>query len=266
MIGNRRPDAPIKQAKIKEAGVRISTRRDSEFYGRFEIEEKTYEVGTEDLGVAKSKIVTRIYMKGEILSTVTSDYAHLSGHPDLDEKVRALMVRQHESAKNTFIAQHSKPSRSKAVFAEELHTQLKNGDVRAALETARQALHQFPSDPFFLSHCGYLTAVAENKSRAGTKLCEEALAILRKSESTDMIFFLPLFYLHLGRAYMKGNRKKAALNAFQSGLKYDYDNRELLAEIKKLGIRSGPVIPFLQRGNPVNIYLGKLRHRIRNRE
>jgi tetratricopeptide (TPR) repeat protein len=266
VIGNRRSDVPLTHTKIKESGLRISSRRDSEFYGRFEIAEKTYEVGTEDLGTGKCRIVTRIYMKGEILFTVTSDYAHLAGHPDLEGKIRALMVKQHESAKTTFITQHSKPEKSKARFAEEMKRHLKDGDSGAALDTARRALDQFPSDPFFLSHCGYLTAVAENKSKAGTKLCEEAISILRKSESTDTIFFLPLFYLHLGRAYMKGNRRKAALDAFQSGLKYDSGNRELLAEIKKLGIREAAVIPFLQRGNPVNIYLGKLRHRIRNRK
>jgi hypothetical protein len=264
--GNRRADAPLADAKMKEGGLRISSRRDSEFYGRFEIGKETYEVGTEDLGKGQSRIVTRIYLKGEILFTVTSDYAHLAGHPDLDKKIRALMVRQHESAKITFITQHVKPERSKARFAEEMNRHLKDNNSGAALAAARRALEEFPSDPFFLSHCGYLTAVVENKPRVGTKLCEEAIDILRKSASTDMIFFLPLFYLHLGKAYLKGNRRKAALNCFESGLKYDSGNPELLAEMNTLGIRKGPVIPFLQRANPVNIYLGKLRHRIRKRK
>ena len=247
-------------------GLRISSSRDSEFHSRFEIGEESYEVGTEDLGIKKCKIVTRIYLKGEILFTVTSDYAHLAGLPDLHEHIRALTAKQHESAKDTFIAQRLKPETSKAHFAEEMNRHLKCRDGRAALDAARRALEQFPSDPFFLSHCGYLTAAVENKPRVGTRLCEEAITILRKSESTDMLFFLPLFFLHLGKAYLKGNRRKAALNAFQSGLKYDSGNRELGAEIKGLGIRKGPVIPFLQRGNPVNIYLGKLRHSIRNRK
>jgi hypothetical protein len=247
-------------------GLRISSRRDSEFHSRFAIGEETYEVGTEDLGIKKCRIVTRIYHKGEILSTVSYDYGHLTPLPDLHEKIGKLMVKQHESTKKTFIAQKSKPQGTKAHFAEEMNRQLKDGDARTALDVARRALEQFPSDPFFLSHCGYLTAVVENKSRAGTRLCEEAITLLRKSKSTDLLFFLPLFYLHLGKAYLKGNRRKAALNAFQSGLKYDSGNRELGAEIKGLGIRKGPVIPFLQRGNPVNIYLGKLRYSIRNRK
>lgn len=244
--------------------INISSGRDSEFNSRFQIGNDTYEIGTEDLGIKKCKIITRVYLKGEILSTVSSDYKHLAKHPDLSDKLRTMMEKQHKSARNSFIKEHSRPEKSKAHYAEEMKGHLKDHDNRAALDTARRALERFPSDPFFLSHCGYLTSVVENKPREGTRICEEAIRIMRESESVDKIFFLPLFYLHLGRAYARGRRKKAALDAFQAGLKYDADNRELLAETQGLGIRKRPVIPFFDRRNPVNRYLGKLRHKLKS--
>jgi len=246
--------------------LKIVSSRDSEFNSRFEIGDETYEVGTEDLGIKKCKVITRIYLKGEILSTVTSDYTHLVKLPDLPNKLMAVMEKQHKSAREAFIKKHSRPEKSKAHYAEEIKGYLKNGDTGAALDTARRALEHFPSDPFFLSHCGYLTSVVENKSREGTKICEEAIRIIRESESVDTVFFLPLFYLHLGRAYIRGSRKRAALDAFQSGLKYDAKNCELLADIQCLGIRKRPVIPFFDRRNPVNKYLGKFRYKIQSKK
>ena len=85
---------------------------------------------------------------------------------------------------------------------------------------------------------------------------------MRASQSTDMVFFLPIFYLNLGRVYLNINKKEAALNAFREGLQFDFSDSELLSEIKSLGLRKGRVVPFLDRGNPINKYLGKLRHNL----
>ncbi len=71
-------------------------------------------------------------------------------------------------------------------------------------------------------------------------------------------FFFPVFYLNLGRAYLKGNRKAEAVEAFQEGLKNDPENHDLLWELRKLGKRKSPPIPFLRRSNPVNKYIGLL--------
>ena len=71
-------------------------------------------------------------------------------------------------------------------------------------------------------------------------------------------FFYPIFYLNLGRAYLKGNRKKDAVQAFQEGLKSDPGNRDLLWEIKKIGERRKPPLSFLSRSNPINKYIGML--------
>ena len=71
-------------------------------------------------------------------------------------------------------------------------------------------------------------------------------------------FFYPVFYLNLGRACLKANKKKAAMEAFKNGLKTDPENRDLLWEIKKMGTRKNPPLPFLTRGNPINQYIGKM--------
>jgi len=249
-----------------ESKIKITSRKGNEFYHKFQLGNETYEVVTEDLGVKKAKVVTRIYLKGEILSTTTTDYAHPAKLPDNSLKHRTMMEQQHKSAFETFIREQSKPQKSKADYAEAIRLDLRDGNKKAALGSAREALVNFPSDPFFLSYFGYLTAIEENNSREGASICEEAISILRKSNSTDIDFFFPLFYLHLGKAHLKADRKEPAINAFQEGLKYDSRNRELLAEMKAIGTRKAPAVRFLERSNPINKYLGKLRHDSQDRE
>lgn len=245
-----------------EGKYKITSSRDRELNSKFVFDGKTYEVATEDLGVKKCKIVTRIYLGGEILSSTTYDYAHYIALPDLKDKLKSIMEKQHKAARETFIGERSRPRKSKAHYAQTIKRYLAGYDKKAALTAVEEALKNFPSDPFFLSHYGYLTGLVEKRWREGAKLCEEAVKSLRAAQSTDMVFFLPIFYLNLGRVYLKINKKEAALTAFREGLQFDFSDSELLSEIKSLGLRKRRVVPFLDRGNPINKYLGKLRHNL----
>ena len=248
-----------------ESKIKISSSRGSEFYNKFQLDNETYSVVTEDLGVKKSQIVTRIYLRGEILYSTTADYAFPANLPDSSRKLRIMIEEQRRAAVEAFIKEKSKPQKTKADYAEAIRLDLSDGNKKAALDSAREALMNFPSDPFFLSYVGYLTAIVENKSREGVSKCEEAISILKKSKSTDIVFFLPLFFLNLGRANLKAGRKVSAIKAFEEGLQYDSRNSELLSAMKALGSRKEPVIHFLNRGNPINKFFGKLGHKVKNR-
>ena len=241
--------------------INISSGHHDEFVTTFRIGNDSYQCSTENI-VRKCNVITRIYLKGEILATVTSHYAHMAKLPDLHEKVNEIMERQHRSAMETFMARRSTPEKTTAHYAEEIRECVNGGDLKAALGVARRALDRFPSDPFFHSYCGYLMSVVERRPKEGSVMCEEAINMLKRSKSTDFFFFLPLFYLHLGRAYLSGDRKEAAIKAFLQGLKYDRSDGDLLSEVRGLGIRRRPVFPFLERNHPINKYLGKMRHRL----
>ncbi len=93
-------------------------------------------------------------------------------------------------------------------------------------------------------------------------MCEKSVKIIARTPAADREFFYPILYLNLGRARLAGHQTKAALEAFHDGLKYDTANEELLSHIRKIGIRRPPVITFLDRSNPLNKFLGKIRHRL----
>ncbi len=239
--------------------------RHGEFSAKVEIDGNQYIVQTEDMGEKTRKIVTRTYFNGAIISSVTTDYSLLGDSSDLKDRVREMMEEQQKAALAALSAEESKPTKSKAQYADKILRSIKKGDLAAALTEAREALGLYATDLLFTSYYGYLITAVERKVKEGQKICEEAIESLRNSSSTDKAFFYPIFYLNLGRAFTAGRRKKEALEAFQEGLKYDSRNKELLHAVKQFGVRRPPVISFLDRSHPLNKHLGRLRQRLTNR-
>lgn len=126
------------------------------------------------------------------------------------------------------------------------------GDRIAAHAAFREAQRLAGSDPRVLSRLGLtLTLVARDELK-GVAFCEEA--IKRGGEDPDALWRLALVYLATFR-------KDRAIRELRRGLAIDPKNPRLVAAIDSLGIRRTPVIPFLHRSNPINKFLGKLRHR-----
>lgn len=135
---------------------------------------------------------------------------------------------------------------------------LRDGKQKSAFVLLQQATIQFPEDPFILSYFGYFQAIVDKKYRTGVENCKKAITLLKKSDGIDKELLFPVFYLNLGRAYVAGGKKKDAIDAFQQGLKFDNGNKELWKDLRGLGERKKPPLPFLDRSNPINKCLGKM--------
>ncbi|MDZ7861046.1 MAG: hypothetical protein U5O15_10365 [Candidatus Krumholzibacteriota bacterium] len=132
---------------------------------------------------------------------------------------------------------------------------IKRGNHSGAREYLEKAVKIAPDNPFYLSYLGLCTAV-EGDVVKGKSLCAEAV----RSLSTE-----PILYVNLGRVLLKDNRKDEARRMFLKGYSMDRSNAPAALELSSMGIRRKPVIPFLPRQNPLNVFLGKLRHKIGNR-
>ena len=133
---------------------------------------------------------------------------------------------------------------------------LRKGNQKAAFTLLQQASIQYPDDPFILSYYGCLQALVDKKFRAGVEKCKQALSMIKKELSFGEETMYPAFYLNLGRAYLAAGKKKDALDAFGKGLKYDNSNYDIRKELRALGSRKQAVVPFLDRSNPINKYVG----------
>ncbi len=133
---------------------------------------------------------------------------------------------------------------------------LKREKYREALSAFRRALDLHALEPRYLSYTGYCLAHVEKRSRDAVDLCEKAVRIE---------FYRPELFLNLGRVYLLAGNKRKAHQTFWKGFALDRDNKELRAELEKMGIRKPPVFPFLDRKHPLNKIVGKALYNLRLR-
>ena len=124
---------------------------------------------------------------------------------------------------------------------------MKNGFFDTALEFLEKAV-SLDSNPLYCSNLAVCLAKEKRDFKRALSLCKEAA----KNDPRKSIHFLCL-----GRVHILAGEKKDAIRIFNMGLRYE-DNRSIVAELNKLGVRKEPVIPLLERDNPINKYLGKV--------
>ena len=136
----------------------------------------------------------------------------------------------------------------------------RSGDWRRGVDQLRRVAalagqsQELPSQ--FYSYLGFGVARFERRYRDGITLCKHAV----KRE-----FYQPENYLNLARTYMLIHDRSAAFDAVARGLQVDSNHEGLQAVRQELGVRRPPVLPFLDRSNPVNRLLGQIRHALRPR-
>ena len=101
------------------------------------------------------------------------------------------------------------------------------------------------------SYLGYGLAVEGGQYEDGLRRCRAAV----RRELWE-----PETWLNLARTYLLRREKRSAVQAIEQGLEIDPDQAELLALQRRLGVRRRPVLGFLDRGHPLNVALGKMRH------
>jgi Flp pilus assembly protein TadD len=130
---------------------------------------------------------------------------------------------------------------------------LRNGQSAEALEYLRHAAELNQQNPYYLSFLGVSVARAQRKWAPAVQLCETAL-VLKRNEVQ--------LYLNLAEVYVAAGRRDDAVAVLDRGLLYSRLDVRVRRARAQLGKRNSPVLPFLERGNLLNVYLGKLRHRV----
>ena len=117
------------------------------------------------------------------------------------------------------------------------------GDEELTLSSARTAEG--------LSFYGLCLALVQRKYKVAIDLCKRAI---------EMQFYGADHYANLARVYIAASMRKKAVETVEEGLRILPNDEVLLLLRKELGVRSRPVVPFLDRKNPINRSLGQSRH------
>lgn len=110
-------------------------------------------------------------------------------------------------------------------------------------------------NPEVLAWYGYCLARDKKLFGQAISLCKEALEAT--PDNSDL-------YLAAGKIYLLAGRKRSAIAAFSKGLKMGR-NEAIMKQLQLIGVRKDPVLPFLERDNALNVYLGLLLSKIKIR-
>lgn len=250
--------------------INIKSGSHSEFSTYVDIDGRKHLVVTETSGSRRPVITTNIYLDGEIVTTRKSEF-EVDGDAGRMDVIQGFIERQHHSAVNLFKAEKAKGKKTPDDYLNDVKNLLRRRSPRSALSLLSEAIEQHPDNPFLLSYYGCLTAVVNKNFDFGVQTCKQALRTLKERvpsvggregrERRKSLY--PVFYLNLGRAYLAADMKKLAIDSFKKGLKIDPGDRDLGWELSRLGRRKSSPVPFISRSNPINKYIGKLLHKLK---
>jgi tetratricopeptide (TPR) repeat protein len=221
-----------------------------------------YLIITDDLVPKNQRIPTKVYLGGKILFTRDLDLGDFVDIPT-GKKLLGLVHRQHEMIIEILRQESLRKVKTPSDYLDDVKGLLQKKNNRRALELLTSALLEYPDEPFLLSYYGCLEAVINKNLAYGIDTCKRALDILNERSPVSKEIFFPTFYLNLGRAYVAAGQRHDAVDAFEKGLSYDQENKDLLWEARKLGIRRAPALPYLKRTNPINKYVGIILHKLK---
>jgi tetratricopeptide (TPR) repeat protein len=234
------------------------TSKSQESSTKVKIDGETYLLDSEDLGVNSATIITRVYHKGKIIYSHKFSYKDMVRDPDLNEQLSEVIKKQQELAIQSLKMEKAAQNVPYRTYIKEVEALINEKNLEQALEVLYDAGGRYPNNPVIYSYQGYLETVVNKQYSKGVETCREAIKALMEQMPLGKEFFLPTLYLNLGRACLAADKRKDAYESFKKGLQIDKKNEALFNEMKRLGIRRKPPIPFLSRSNPLNKYLGKL--------
>lgn len=133
-------------------------------------------------------------------------------------------------------------------------TEARKGNTLLARMHLEEAVKK-TRNPEVLAWYGYCLARDKKLFGQAIGLCKEALEAT--PDNSDI-------YLAAGKIYLLAGRKRSALVAFNKGLKMGR-NEAIMKQLHLIGVRKNPVLPFLERDNTLNVYLGLLLSKIKLR-
>ncbi len=128
---------------------------------------------------------------------------------------------------------------------------VEKGNTWLALAHFENAAKQQPS-PAVASYLGYCLAKERRQMQKAALLCSEAIRLDPNNS---------VHYLNLGRVYLLADQKSRAIQTFRKGLKTGR-NRQIVEELKALGLRKEPFFSSLSRTHFLNKYVGMLLNKI----
>ena len=121
--------------------------------------------------------------------------------------------------------------------------------LRAAVDLGDGCGGSYSGQARYASYYGLCLSQSPSRLHDALKHCRQA---------AQMEAYRADVWLNLGQVALAAGRRGEAHRAFQRGRSLDPTHTGIAKELRRLGLRRAPVVRFLTRENPVNVYLGRL--------
>ena len=145
----------------------------------------------------------------------------------------------------------STPAEAAATFQEGL-ARYRQGDAVEAHVLFERAHRRAPADAIMMSWYGLTLVLVAKNSNLGVSYCDQALRLAGPE---------PELLLNQARAHLALGQRERAVRAIVRGLSVAPLDPALKLAQASMGWRRRPVFPCFGRSNPLNRWLGKVRHR-----
>lgn len=129
---------------------------------------------------------------------------------------------------------------------------IQRNNYKRAASLLKEALKIAPGNPNYLSFMGLCQGM-KGSLREGEILCRKAVTLAPLS---------PIILVNLGRVLLEQGNRQEARRAYLRAYEIDDTHPAAALELSRMGVRRKPIIRFLGRSHPLNICLGRVRHRI----
>ena len=119
----------------------------------------------------------------------------------------------------------------------------------AALTLERKLTPRTPQARY-RSYYGLCLGLAKKRHEDAINICRSAI---------QMECYNPDLHWNLGRVLFNAGRKREAYRAFVKGVRQQPRHKGLVTDLRRMGMRKRPVLPFLRRTHPINVALGRMR-------
>lgn len=169
-------------------------------------------------------------------------------------KIAVMSVDEEEGGKDLNVGDPNEVGLEKATgILKEGVSLMRSGDHGSAVRRFEEVYKSdtLPKPISGLSYYGYCIAKTRKSYREAIELCERAV----KERPDD-----PAHWANLTEVLMMANRRVKAIYTIDEAIKR-FPRTKLLQDLRVwVGRRRPPVIPFLDRSNPINVILGHMRH------
>ena len=141
---------------VSTKNIDIKFKHNAELLSEIIANDVVYMINTEKKGNNSTKACSRVYLNGKIIFSKDTDFSHLMGEDDYQNKLNIFMTQHHKSVLAQFNDMLKKSQKKKSEYLSEALCLSSHGKNKEAFQLLKDGVMVYPDEPILLSYYGFL--------------------------------------------------------------------------------------------------------------